>query len=61
MEVELVSESAEVGRRVEADVVAIEMAVSMLESLALSMRVKARRCVCASTMAMLMGRSMEVA
>lgn len=55
------SERADVGRRFDADVVAIEMAVSIEECLAASMRVKARRCVCASTMAILIGTSVEVA
>jgi hypothetical protein len=51
-----VSESAEVGRRLLADVMAMEIAVSMLDSLAVSCRVKDSRCVCASTMAMLIGK-----
>lgn len=51
-----VSESAEVGRRLLADVMAMEIAVSILESLAVSCRIKDSRCVCASTMAMLIGR-----
>jgi hypothetical protein len=51
-----VSESAEVGRRLEADVVAMDIAVSMLDSLAESCRVKDSRCVWASTMAMLIGK-----
>lgn len=50
-----ISESAEVGRRLEADVIAMEIAVSMLDSFAVSCRVKDSRCVCASTMAMLIG------
>ena len=54
METGLWSVSAEVGRRLEDEVMAIAIAVSMLESLAASIRVNARRCVCASTMAMLL-------
>lgn len=40
---------------------AIDMAVSIEESLALSMRVNATRCVCASTIAMLIGTPISVA
>ena len=60
-EVGCVSESAEVGRRLLADVVAMEIAVSMLDSLAVSCRVKDSRCVWASTMAMLIGKPSSVA
>lgn len=55
------SESAEVGNRFDADVMAMEIAVSMDDSFALSMRVKVSRCVCASTMAMLIGTPSSVA
>jgi hypothetical protein len=49
------SQSAEVGRRVDADVKAMESAVEIDECLAESMRLNNRRCVYASTMAMLLG------
>ena len=57
----LVSDSADVGRRLDADVMAMEMAVSIEDSLALSWRVNCNRCVFASTMAMLIGTPISLA
>lgn len=50
-----VSAGADVGMRVSAAVTAMASAASMLDSFADECRVKLRRCVCASTTAMLMG------